>query len=155
MHGISSANPHADSEQVQDAYDMMMAARQVAESKLSMLLPQFIKATTLSYLESADLSKMVSNQQGVAIYDFIMRAIDLTRGAVQDKLRQKYIELKLQPTDTIIVVAQQVDLKWFLHKHHTLYDVTTIAGRREGVRAVLTQQNYPLDYPQDYPPIYG
>ena len=31
-----------------------------------------------------------------------------------------------------------MDLKWFLHKHHTLYDVTTVAGRREGVRAVLT-----------------
>ena len=32
--GIASANPHASSEEVQDAYDMMMDARHVASNKI-------------------------------------------------------------------------------------------------------------------------
>ena len=34
-------------------------------------------------------------------------------------------------------MSQQVDLKWFLFKHHNLYNASTEFGRREGVRAIL------------------
>ena len=49
MYGIAETNPQASSEQVQDAFDMIMTARQGAATKLSVLLPQFIKASSLSY----------------------------------------------------------------------------------------------------------
>jgi len=49
MLGIATANPHASSEDVQEAFDIILAARQNAATKLSVLLPQFVKASTLSY----------------------------------------------------------------------------------------------------------
>ena len=40
--------------------------------------------------------------------------------------------------ESITVVAQNVDLLWFLHSNNTLYDCNLPAGRREGVRSILT-----------------
>jgi hypothetical protein len=73
MQGIALANPHASGQQIQDAYDMIMATRQVSEQKLSTLLPQCIKSASLSYMDAADMNAMVNAQDGLAIYNFIMR----------------------------------------------------------------------------------
>ena len=97
-----------------------------------------MKPESLTYVETKDLSTLVELGDGVAIYDFIQQSIDLRYGSVQDKLRRKYNEMKVTPTDNIATVSKQVDLKWFLHCHHTLYDVSTAHGRKEGIREILT-----------------
>ena len=71
------------------------------------------------------------------IWEFIAQAVDLRFGVVQDKLQVKYDNLRVSPTDSVAAVAQQVDLKWFFFKHHTLYNVATEFDRREGIRAIL------------------
>ena len=73
----------------------------------------------------------------MVIWDFISQQIDLRSGVVQDKLQVKYDSLKVSATDSVAYVSSQVDLKCFLYKHHSLYNVATEAGRREGIRSIL------------------
>jgi hypothetical protein len=138
MQSIASQNPDADGAEVQEAYDNLMHVRQNATTNLALLLPQLIKPTSMTYQQAADMNAHVMKQDGIAIHDFIQGSIDLRQGIVQDKLRQKYAAMKLSPSDSITVVKQQIDLKWFLHRHNTLYDVSVVSGRREGIRSLLT-----------------
>ena len=124
--------------ELQVAFDSLTNARLKVTFDMANLLPRLIKPESLTYVETKDLSTLVELGDGIAIHDFIQRSIDLRYGAVQDKLRQKYSDMKVTPTDDIATVSKQVDLKWFLHCHHTLYDVETAHGRKEGIREVLT-----------------
>ena len=88
-------------------------------------------------MQNEQLSALVTSGNGVVIWDFISQQIDLRSGVVQDKLQVKFDSLRVGPTDSVAYVSSQVDLKWFLYKHHALYSVATEAGRREGVRSIL------------------
>ena len=138
LHDIALANPDADASELQEALIILTNARAKATFDMANLLPRLIKPESLTYVETKDLSTLVGFGDGVAIHDFIQRSVDLRYGSVQDKLRQKYSDMKVTPTDDITTVSKQVDLKWFLHCHHTLYDVQAAHGRKEGIREVLT-----------------
>ena len=137
LQDIARQNPTASGAEVQDAYDMITATRHKATENLANLLPQLIKQSSLTYVQSNDLMALVSRGDGVAIYAFILRVIDLRFGAVQDKLQSKYNNMKVSNTDSIAVVSKQIDLKWFLHKNHVLFNVLVESGRREGIRNIL------------------
>ena len=128
---IARQNPAASGEEVQDAFDMITATRHKATENLANLLPQLIKQSSLTYVQSNDLMALVSRGDGVATYAFILRVIDLRFGAVQDKLQSKYNNMKVSNTDSIAVVSKQIDLKWFLHKNHVLFNVLVESGRIE------------------------
>ena len=114
LHDISLANPGADAADLQVAFDSLTNARLKATFDMANLLPRLIKPESLTYVETKDLSTLVELGDGIAIHDFIQRSIDLRYGAVQDKLRQKYSDMKVTPTDDVATVSKQVDLKWFL-----------------------------------------
>jgi len=88
-------------------------------------------------VQSNDLMALVARGDGVAVYAFILCVIDLRFGAVQDKLQLKYNNMKVSSTDSIAAVSKQIDLKWFLHKNHVLFNVLVESGRREGIRNIL------------------
>ena len=66
-----------------------------------------------------------------------MELTDISQGRPQDMLRQKFASLKIQPADTMAHINKQIETKWFLYSHHTLFTIETEEGQREGVREVL------------------
>ena len=105
LHDISLANPGADATDLQEAFDSLTNARLKATFDMANLLPRLVKPESLTYVETKDLSTLVELGDGIAIHDFIQRSIDLRYGAVQDKLRQKYSDMKVTPTDDIATVT--------------------------------------------------
>ena len=101
LHDIALANPDADASELQEALIILTNARAKATFDMANLLPRLIKPESLTYVETKDLSTLVGFGDGVAIHDFIQRSVDLRYGSVQDKLRQKYSDMKVTPTDDI------------------------------------------------------
>ena len=137
LESIQAQNPQALQEEVEEALRNCMGYRQSQKTTLATFLPQLIKQSSLTYMQNEQLSALVTAGNGVMIWDFISQQIDLRSGVVQDKLQVKYDNLKVSATDSVAYVSSQVDLKWFLYKHHALYNVATESGRREGIRSIL------------------
>ena len=97
-----------------------MGYRQYQKTTLATLLPQLLKQSSLTYMQNEQLSALVTTGNGVMIWGFISQQIDLRNGVVQDKLQVKFDSLKVSATDSVAYVSSQVDLKWFLYKHHAL-----------------------------------
>ena len=137
IESVIADNPTSTRAECMEGLQEVMATRQRQKQALASLLPGLIKTSSLTYMQNEQLSALVQTGSGVLIWEFIAQAVDLRFGVVQDKLQVKYDNLKVSPADSVATVAQQVDLKWFLFKHHTLYNVQTEFGRREGIRAIL------------------
>ena len=137
MLDIASDNPDASPNEVLIAFENCIAARHDKERHVATLLPAVVKTSSLTYADRNLLDVLVATCEGLQVYEWIMARLDLRRGKVQDKLRHKFTATTVNATMSVAAIGAAVDLKWFLFKHHTLYDASSEHGTREGIREIL------------------
>ena len=129
---IAADNPDADPHDITTVFDAIMHKRQTDNGIIAANILRTVKMTSLSLAHQTAVRAFQAAGDGVSMFEYIWRRIDLSHGEAQDKLRIKYVNTKVSPTDSMATVRKQVDTKWWLFKHHTLYDSTN--GQREGIR---------------------
>ena len=138
MLDVQGANPHASTAEIMAAVDKASDNRQKQLVTISQHLPNMILGSSLTLIEENNVADYAASNDAHELYKFIMTATDIdSPGKVQDRLQAKYTTIKVTETNTIQEVAKQMDLKWWLFKHHLLYDSRTWAGQRQGLRDVL------------------
>ena len=135
---VQAANPNASSQEVIAAVDKATNIRQRQLTTAAQHLPNMLLGTSLTLIEEQNVARWAELDDAAALYRFIMEHTDIdSPGKVQDRLQAKYTTISVKETDDITVVSKQLDLKWWLFKHHRLYDSSTWAGQRQGLRDVL------------------
>ena len=132
LESITEENPGADSHDILAAYDAIMKRRQIDSGIMAANIPQTVKMSSLSLTDQTKLRTLQTAGDGLNMFDFVWKRLDLSQGEPQDKVRQKYMQVKVSPTDSVATIRKKVDLKWWLFKQHTLYDSTN--AQREGIR---------------------
>ena len=61
--------------------------------------------------------------QGDAIFDWVMAAVDITKGKQQDKIRVAYEAVKVAKTDGPVQLIKAIESKWWLFKQKTAYEI--------------------------------
>ena len=131
--------PNEDVSFIMEVYDSMMDDRVAALSMVADNLPSVIKYSSLSMSDQLILNTLSSQGDGVGLYTFLLEQTDITSGRSQDKLRDKFVECVLHPSDSVTRVIAQIDLKWWLFKHNLLYCASNTDTRNdlEGIRTIL------------------
>ena len=135
LQALQIANPAVASADLIAAFDVLTMKRQTDLATIADNLPATIKYSSLTLQEQEEVNTLVTTGDGIGLYEKIRSLTDLAHPRVQDKLRQKFSTISIKPTDNIMHVRAQVDLKWFLFKHHGLFDV--LAQQREGLRMIM------------------
>ena len=127
---VQAANPDASPQQVIAAVDKATDIRQRQLTTAAQHLPNMMLGTSLTLIEEQNVARMAELDDAAAIYRFIMEHTDIdSPGKVQDRLQAKYLTITVRETDDITVVSKQLDLKWWLFKHHRLYDSSRKGSR--------------------------
>ena len=117
---VRAENPDAAEQDCLDALRAVLNLRQAAATALAAALPSCIKMSALSHADADVINTLSANGDGVAIYAWIIHHLDLRAGRVQDRLRVKFAQLTVKPTDSAVSIVASIDLKWWLYKHHTV-----------------------------------
>ena len=135
---VQAANPTAATADIIAAVDRASDNRQRQLRIAAQHLPNVLLGSSLTLIDEQRIAGWVEQDNAQELYRFIMENTDIdTPGKVQDRLQAKYLTVAVKETDDITTVAKQIDLKWWLFKHHRLYDQSTWSGQRQGLRDVL------------------
>ena len=136
MASLAEDNPGIAEDHILQVLDTILEKRRQDEIVIASNMINTIKMSSLSLTHSAMIFKMQQNGEGVAMFQYIWDLVDLTKGEPQDRVRAEYPKVKVQPTDSMSVICQAVDRKWWLFKNNTLLD--SVDGQKEGVRDINT-----------------
>ena len=139
MADLIDAYPDASMEEITSTLDIHATNRQLLLNQAAAHLPNCIKMQSLTISEQKEINDLAIANDGMAIYEIIMRLTDLTVGRAQDRIRAKFNSIVVKPTDSIESVIQMVDTLWYLFENNTLYDHSNEASQREGIRLVLAK----------------
>ena len=99
LQGIAEDNPDEDAEAVCHTFDSIMDDRRQCFSTVADNLPRVVKYSSLSMQQQLRLNELSAAGNGLELYVMIGKLVDITSGRVQDKLRVKFDEVKVHPTD--------------------------------------------------------
>ena len=134
---VLTANPGATAEQCQQLYDNAILTTQEKLKDAAANLPLVVKTATLTHLEMKELNGLSEAGDSQGIYELIRGWTDVTRGRAQDRIRVKFNDVSLNPTDSLPHVSKQLDLKYYLYSQNTLFGQTTEQDQREAIRSML------------------
>ena len=66
------------------------------------------------------------------MYELIRAYTDLESGKAQDRIREKYTQLLIKPTDSMATIVKQVDLKYYLWSKNQLFTHDSERGQKAG-----------------------
>jgi hypothetical protein len=86
-------------------------------------------------MEQQEINALAAENDAVRLYEFIMDYLDLRGGRAQYRVQKRFADMTVKSSDSAATIGKQIDLKWYLFKHHALYDATT--QQREGMRMII------------------
>ena len=131
--------PNEDVDVVVELYDDIMAERQRHLETVADNLPSVVLYSSMTMSDQLRFNALASDGAGDQLYAMVMELCDISCGRAQDKLQSKYVEVALQPSDSVARVISQMELRWWLFKHNRMYCQTNVDTRNdlEGIRQML------------------
>ena len=116
-----AGNVGLDADTAQDFLDKVLGEKTAILRLLAGQLLTLIKWDTLMQHEQDLLNKMATDGLGDEIYDWIIAAVDITKGKPQDKIRKAYEAVKVAATDNPVQLITAIQAKFWLYKQNTRY----------------------------------
>ena len=131
--------PNEDVDVVVELYDDITIERKRHLETVADNLPSVVLYSSMTMSDQLRFNALASEGAGDQLYAMVMELCDISCGRAQDRLQTKYVEVALQPSDSVARVISQIELKWWLFKHNRMYCHNNSDTRNdlEGVRQML------------------
>jgi hypothetical protein len=98
---LERSNPFAIPQDVDDILQSTFNERQRQLSLAAANLANMLKMEAMSQTEQEEVNAYANTQDAVGMYELIHEHIDLKGGRAQDKLRQRFVAMKVTPNDSV------------------------------------------------------
>ena len=113
--------PNEDVDVVVEFYDDITAERKRHLERVADNIPSVVLYSSMTMSDQLRFNAWASDGAGDQLYAMVMELCDISCGRAQDRLQTKYMEVALQPSDSVARVISQIELKWWLFKHNRMY----------------------------------
>ena len=128
-----------DASTAQEFLDKVLSEKAALLRLLAAQLLPLVKWDSLMQHEQDLLNRLATDGHGDEVYDWIVAAVDITKGKPQDKIRKTYEAIKVAATDNAVQLILAIEAKYWLYKQNTRYSrVDVLEFAREGVREINT-----------------